>query len=92
MNPADPSIDPAGAALAKTLHNTFLFLALLTAFEIAFLTGIWMWKKWGVYGYGAIASLGLIVGLRVSPTSSMVNLVWAIMVAVAIASKWRHFE
>jgi hypothetical protein len=84
--------DPASAAGARSLHNTLLFLALLDACAIACLTGVWMWKRWGVYGYVAIACLGFFVGFRASPFSSGVNGAGSILVAGIVAMRWREFE
>jgi hypothetical protein len=69
-----------------------LFLALLTVFNLLFLTGAWMWKKWGVYGYGLVTGLGMIVSMRLVPASVLMNLVWILIVGAIVVSKWRHFE
>lgn len=89
---ADSTLDPSVAAAARTANHIMLFLALLTVFNLLFLTGAWMWKKWGVYGYGLVTGLGMIVSMRLVPASVLMNLVWIIIVGAIVVSKWRHFE
>jgi len=38
------------AHTSKMLH----FMALAAFGHVVFMTGMWMWKKWGVYGYGCL--------------------------------------
>jgi len=89
---AASGIDPEAAATARSSHNAMLFMALLAACSLGSLTGAWMWKKWGVYGYAGISCLGLVVGLRASPVSAVVNVASAVIVAGSVAARWRYFE
>ena len=89
---AASGIDPEAASAARSSHNAMLFMALLAACSLGCLTGAWMWKKWGVYGYAAISFLGFIVGWRASPVSSLVNIAGTVLVAANVAAKWRDFE
>jgi hypothetical protein len=92
LGPADDGLDPAAVHLAHTTHNATLFLALLAAISVFFLAGAWMWKKWGVYGYGLITGLAMLVGVQSTPTSVTLNLLWCGVIGAVIAAKWRHFE
>jgi hypothetical protein len=86
------ALDPAAASAARSSHNAMLFMALLAVCSLGCLTGAWMWKKWGVYGYAAISCLGFIVGWRASPVSALVNIAGTVVVAASVALKWRDFE
>jgi hypothetical protein len=88
---SDP-LDPAAAASARFGNRIMLFLALLTVCNMVFLTGAWMWKKWGIYGYGLVSLLGMLAGLKLSAGSAMVSLAWGGIVGFLVATKWNHFE
>jgi hypothetical protein len=85
-------LDPAADFALTAVHHSMLFLALLTVFNLIFLTGVWMWKKWGVYGYGSISILGMLVGMRVAPASALTSIAWCGIIGALIASRWRYFE
>jgi hypothetical protein len=89
---ADDGLNPGADYAARMVHNAMLFLALLAVVNLVFLTGAWMWKKWGVYGYGLVSCLGMLVALKIAPASAMLNVVWGGIVTALVASKWRHFE
>ncbi len=88
----DRGLDPAADAAAALANRLTLFLALIAAVNVAFLTGVWMWKKWGVYGYAMVSAIGMLAGMRVVPASAVTSLAWAFIVTTLIALKWRHFE
>jgi hypothetical protein len=67
-------------------------LALLALANIVFLTGVWMWKKWGVFGYGAFAVIGALVGFKNAPIAGFIGIAWLKLLAVKVAGKWRDFE
>ena len=85
------ALDPS-ALTANTLHHVMLFAALLAACNIVCLTGAWMWKKWGVYGYALLSGLATLVGMRIAPASALMSLVWVGVVGSIFFAKWRHFE
>jgi hypothetical protein len=88
----DPALDPAGAAFATHTHNTLLLLTLLTVANLVFLSGTWMWKQWGVYGYGIVTFAGMLAGMHVARSSVFVNLIWAIVIVMIIVPKWQNFD
>jgi hypothetical protein len=51
-----------------------------------------MWKKWGVYGYGAVTVVGMLVGAHVARASVLGNLVWGIIVVLIVIPRWKYFE
>jgi peptidoglycan/LPS O-acetylase OafA/YrhL len=88
----DDGLNPGADFAARTAHHLMLFVALLAVCNLACLTGAWMWKKWGVYGYGMISGLAMLVGMRIAPASALMSIVWGAVVASLVAAKWRHFE
>jgi hypothetical protein len=82
----------AGTFAVRAVHHAMLFLALLAVCNLVSLTGVWMWKKWGVYGYGLISGLAMLVAMRIAPASALMSVVWGGIVASLIAAKWQHFE
>ena len=71
---------------------SFFGLAFLALCNVVFLTGVWMWKKWGVYGYCTLALLVMLVALKVSPVSALGSLAWGAAIAATIGPRWRYFE
>jgi len=89
---ARESLDNAAALASRHLSTTMHLLALLAFANVVFLTGVWMWKKWGVYGYGAFSLIGTLAGLKSSPIAAFVGLAWFMILAVKVAGKWNDFE
>jgi nitrate/nitrite transporter NarK len=79
--------------IAHTGHNAFLFLALLLAVELGFLTGVWMGKKWGALGYVLLSAATCLVASRASEGAWLVAPGgWNGLFALVIVSKWKSFE
>jgi len=87
---AAQGVDGAAAA-----HKKLLFLTFLVTLELVFVTGIWMWKKWGVYGVALLSVFGVVVGLSgtaMSKVGSMTGLVFDVLLMLLIAARWTDFE
>lgn len=86
------SFDTDTASLASHSSKTLHFLALVALCNVVFLTGAWMWKRWGVYGYFCFMLFGALIGMKTSPVASVVGLMWGAVIAAIVAPKWKHFE
>jgi len=86
------SLDPSAAMAARSASKLLHGLAFLALCNVVFLTGVWMWKKWGVYGYCTLALLVMLVALKVSPVSALGSLAWGAAIAATIGPRWRYFE
>ena len=71
-----------------------LFSTLLSAAQLACSFGLWSWKKWGAYGYGALSILICMASSKVDPQhhASLGSLVWLILMVAAVLPKWGSFE
>ncbi len=49
MDATDPALDPANAARIRTAQGAYHLAALVIVMRLVALTGVWMWKQWGVY-------------------------------------------
>jgi hypothetical protein len=79
--------------MANKGHAIFLFLALVLAVELAFLTGVWMGKKWGALGYMLRSTATCLVAWRASGRGWLVAPGgWNALFALMIVSKWKSFE
>ena len=87
--------------LPNLVSNTQFFESALigiSIFQIIFLIGIWLWKKWGVFGYAAITLISPIVAFlgKESFSEVVINLITSlslIFVLYLLAKpKWRFFE
>ncbi|CAG0967135.1 hypothetical protein ANAEL_00970 [Anaerolineales bacterium] len=67
-------------------------------FQIIFIVGVWLWKKWGVFGYAAITLISSIIAyFRVgSILEIIVSLITSLSLVLAIyllvKPKWQFFE
>jgi hypothetical protein len=89
---AADDIDGSATGIARAASRYFTFLALLSLCNAGSATGMWMWKKWGVYGYGFCSALGAIIGFKIAPASAIGSLLGNGIVVAILASKWRYFE
>ena len=78
--------------VGERLHDQLLFLAAVSVANVAFLSGIWAFKKWGVYGYLGFSLVGAFAGLSVRPGPVLFSLAWAGAMVFLMAPRWRHFE
>ncbi len=92
MDAADPALDPARAASIRSAQHAFHVAALLIVMRLAALTGVWMWKKWGVYLYATISAAALLLAYRTAPTTTIANLVVGVIVVGIIVPRWHMFE
>jgi hypothetical protein len=89
---AASSFDTETAATARHLSQTLHFLALVALCNVVFLTAAWMWKKWGLYGYAGFMLFGALVGFKDAPVTSVVTVLWGVVIGAIVASKWKQFE
>jgi hypothetical protein len=70
----------------------------ITVFQIIFIIGIWLWKKWGVFGYAVTTLITPIIAfLRVSSiTDALVSLIQSVSLILVlyllVKPKWQYFE
>jgi hypothetical protein len=72
--------------------NFSLFFAALCVVILVCLSGVWTWKKWGVYGYAILQLVTLWLVVNVSRASLVMSLAWDFVVLLILTTKWRHFE
>jgi hypothetical protein len=67
-----------------------------TLVDIGIVVGIWMWKKWAVYGFIISFLLGVLMEILIlTPTSyntSFLSVFFQTLMLVAIYRKWHHFK
>ena len=69
----------------------------ITVFQIIFIVGIWLWKKWGVFGYALITFIAPIVTfLRVASISeTFISLIQSLSLILVlyllVKPKWQFF-
>jgi hypothetical protein len=88
----DDMLNPGASAEMKHLSVIFHFMALIALVNVVFLTGAWMWKKWGVYGYGGFVLFGGLIGAQAASAMSAGSVMWGLIVVGIVASKWKDFE
>jgi len=70
----------------------------ITVFQIIFIIGIWLWKKWGVFGYALITFIAPFVAfLRVASISETLisfiqSLSLILVLYLLVKPKWQFFE
>ena len=79
--------------------NSFKIAAIsVSILQIIFIIGIWLWKKWGVFGYGATNLITPIIAfLRVGSFSDTVislvqGLSMILVLYLLVKQKWQFFE
>jgi hypothetical protein len=70
----------------------------ITIFQIIFIIGIWLWNKWGIFGYAAITLMTPIIAyIRVESISeAFISLIQALSIILVlyllVKPKWQLFE
>jgi hypothetical protein len=84
-----PSISELGIAVITTTAVLFA----LAATNIAFVVGIWQWKKWGVYGFSAVTIIVFIFNVIGSGfTSAALGLVGLGVLLFLVRNVWTEME
>jgi hypothetical protein len=86
------SLDPEAAALLHHTSRSMHLLALIALCHVVFLTGAWMWKKWGILGCIAFLVFGTLIGMKAAPVSAVASVLWGAVFLVILIPKWKHFE
>ena len=80
------------ASPSMTIGILYLLGAVATV-NVAIATGVWMWKKWAVYGFYAIAAIAfcinIYVGIGILP--SLIGLIGPVIIYFTTKSRWEHF-
>ena len=70
------------------------FLGVIATINVAIAAGIWMWKKWAVFGFFAIAAIAfcinLYIGIGIIP--SLTGLIGPVIIYLTTKSRWQHFS
>lgn len=72
-----------------------LLIIVLVAGVARFLcaAGMWMWKRWGVFGYIALALLQVVLSTKIDPHHPAYGrLFWVALVLAAALPKWSQFD
>ena len=77
--------------------DTWLFTALgiASVFQFISAAGIWMWKRWGVYGYAVIIVLGLGLNLAIGTNIAVAfgsTVIGGAILYALIKDKWDYFD
>jgi hypothetical protein len=68
-------------------------LAAASIGNLACAVGVWMWKKWGVYGFGALTALGLVVNLMAGMgPRALTGVIGLVLIIVLVRPYWDQFE
>ncbi|MCB0365625.1 MAG: hypothetical protein H6624_04330 [Bdellovibrionaceae bacterium] len=82
------------SALPKATEGLIMGLGVMAVLNTVFAAGIWMWKKWGVYGFYASAVVALIVNVYIglSVFQSLLGLLGPVIVYLLTKGRWQRFE
>jgi len=71
-------------------------LEIITVLDMGCLIGIWLWKKWGVYGLFATWFIGILVNLTAGGISALSNMISSLIPLVIlgflIKRKWQFLK
>lgn len=80
------------ASPSMTIGILYLLGAVATV-NVAIAAGVWMWKKWAVYGFYSIAAIAfcinIYVGIGILP--SLIGLIGPVIIYFTTKSRWEHF-
>ena len=80
-------------AYPKMTAGILYFMGAMSIVNVILAVGIWMWKKWGVFGfYGVVViafCINLYVGLGIA--GSLVGLIGAVIIFFTTKNRWEHF-
>lgn len=69
-------------------------MGIISLMNVAIAAGVWMWKKWAVYGFFAIAviafCINVYVGIGIIP--SLIGLIGPVIIYFTTKSRWEHFS
>lgn len=85
--------DISSADIPRLKKLAFIVLG-VSAIQLACAAGMWMWKKWGVYGYVGLALITCVVSVKMDPARHVPygDLLRIGCVLLAALPKWHHFE
>jgi len=70
------------------------FLGVVAMVNVIIAAGIWMWQKWAVFGFFAIAAIAfcinLYIGIGIIP--SLTGLIGPIIIYFTTKKRWEHFS
>lgn len=69
-------------------------LCALSATSILMAVAIWNWKKWGVFGFYAMAAISFVTNLYVGVgfLAALFGLCGALLIYVTTKRRWQHFS
>ena len=74
--------------------GTLYLLGVFATINVAIAAGIWMWKKWAVFGFFAIAAIAfcinLYIGIGIVP--SLTGLIGPVIIYLTTKSRWQYFS
>jgi hypothetical protein len=85
--------DIAMADVPRLKKLAFILMG-ASALQLACAAGMWMWKRWGVYGYVGLATLSVILSMRMDPGRHVPygDILRICCVLAAAVPKWSHFD
>lgn len=86
--------DPILQAYPKMTIEIVYFLGLLTTLNVVLAIGMWMWKKWGIFGFYGITLVAFVINIYVGLgiMGSLTGLVGAVIIYLTTRGRMAHFS
>jgi len=90
---AAQSVDDLGAVgVHHTMSRLVAMLAVFQIVQLASVCGLWVWKRWAVFGYFGTSLLAMCAAYRLTGDVSYGSLAWLAVVFFCVFTRMSMFE
>jgi len=77
----------------KITAGLLYFMGVMAIVNVILAVGIWMWKKWGVFGFYGVVTMAFVINLYVGLgiANSLMGVVGAVLIFFTTKNRWEHF-
>lgn len=81
-------------AYPKMASGLLYLMGAMCVVNVVLAGGIWMWKKWGVFGFYTVVVIAFCINMYVGLgiTGSLTGLVGAVIIFFTTKKRWEHFS
>lgn len=80
-------------AYPKMTTGILYFMGAISIVNLVLAIGVWMWKKWGVFGFYGVVVIAFCINIYVGIgiVGSLSGLIGAVIIFFTTKNRWEHF-
>lgn len=85
--------DAIASLYPKASNEVLYFLAFLAVVNVILAAGVWVWKKWGVYGFyvSIVIAFAVNIYMGLGFYGSLAGLFGGVIIYFTTKKRWKHF-